>query len=471
MSSRNRIGNSNFTNATLTILQMSGSLEAILYGLIGKKLSYFWKRHVAVAHFAIEQGIHCPEGSVRCGGNVTFVLERAADLARAIFGRAVLPGLGVEKDGKIYKDDFATAARNEPYWCKHVAFLLYDFVRFSIGNQSIDELTWHANQLSLTMETAAGRRFVEMTNGWDDLDTRIKRSRQSQILYTPFNLWWTKETATPLRLISFAFHSAKLQISLQSVNKLITLPDDSEFSFEDVRLRKRYAHNAVDDEATRDAVSNLTDLTNTDVEIALIIEYVFLTQAERVHMANAPMCDVISTMQTFEEEISQTVSAGRYGTAKTITTALTLNLPVRALILHFETEEAEARNMLGEFRGAYNEVTEMFEDPIETIRIRINSSDKIVLDADYFRKVQPYGYASSLFPTNTFAYMYSFALDPAALRATGSLPAGKLDSFEIQADVRGHMFHENNKTVTMRVTLLLINLLAANSGLATTSHG
>lgn len=463
-----RIGNRNFNNASLTTLQIAGSLEAILYGLEGKKISFWWKRHVPVSHFAIEQTLLTGEGNVRCGSNISFTLDRSGDLARAVFGRAEFPGLGAsDGHGKIVKDDLDDphSVIQEPHWCKNAAFLLFDNVRFQMGNQTLDELSWFVNMILLSSRTSAGRRFVEMTMGYEDIATRIRMSRQRQVTYTPFDFWWTRETSTPLRLIAFAFHSAKICLSLTKTHSLICIPQGSSVSMSDVQVRPQYRHLLEDDVVSRDDDSNLEKLHDDSVSVCLLVEQVYLTDSERKHMANTPICDVIEHHQWEESALIQTVTSGRYGTNRDVRVNLRLHTPVKEIQCFIVRAEDADSGHQTEFLGVLNEVTELFEDPINSLSILVNNNEKIVLDPQYFRLVQPFQYHTALFPG--FVYSYSFALDPESLRATGSLPAGKLDEFEIIANIKGHAFTENNTSVNFRVVASAINLVCHNGGMAT----
>jgi hypothetical protein len=481
----NILANSNFSAATLTQLSLRSSLEYVMNGLNGKKISFWWKRHVAVSSFAIDQSFMTATNGGMAGRTLEFQFERAADLSRAVYGRTVVPGIGVEQKvdgvatGTILHTDLddPTAAIYEPSWTQNLGFQIFELTRFTVGSQEVDTLVWWANQIGLDLRLPAGRRLYEMVGGWADEETRVRRSRQRQIFYTPFLFYWTYETVTPMRLISCAFHSVKITTTTRSAQAMICVPepdlpfDPTPYTIKDVKVHYEYSSNLVTDPTMWDAGIWLSSETvkDADVDVTLLIEYVYLEQAERVSMANTPMCDLIDTHTACEITESQGgIADGRYGVNTEFSTDLHYNTPIKEFWVSVAREEDENACKRGSFPGLFDPVIGLDVDPINYMAIQLNSNTKIVADPIYFRLVQPYGYHTHL-PVGYF-YTYSFALDPESLKPTGSCPAGKLDSLTILLGLKGRLFSADSGNVLVRICGVGYNLVCYNGGLAAKAY-
>lgn len=469
---RLNLSNNPTVSGTLIQLNLKGALDYILYGLNGKKVSFWWKRHTAVSSFAVDQSFQNSTNGGIAGRTIEFVKERAADLAKNDFGRAVFPGIAVlvrDDPTLILTTDVDSgnlADLQEPYFSKNAGFQLYEQLTLTVGSQPMQQLVWWANQIGLDLRTPAGRRIYEMVGGWDDIYTRIRRSRQPQIFYTPFLFYYTIETSTPLRLISCAFHSVKTTLTLRGIKDLIAFPVSSTYTINDVYVRLPYVPTLVEDPDINSASLYLGDkVQNSDIEVTMLTEYVYLEQAERLHMANTPMCDIMEQHTCCEITYTQSVAVGRYGSTQEFTQDMHFNVPIKEFWFQIAREADEAANQRGNFDGVYDPVTGEQQDPIAYLAIQLNSNLKILADPIYFRLVQPYQYHTHL-PSGYF-YVYSAAIDPENLKATGTIPAGKLDSLQILIGLRGTLFTEDSTQVYVRICAVGINLVCYSSGLAT----
>jgi len=469
---RLNLANNPTVSGTLIQLNLKGALDYILYGLNGKKVSFWWKRHTAVSSFAVDQSFQTSTNGGIAGRTIEFVKERAADLAKNDFGRAVFPGIGVKDPDDptlILTTDVDSgdiADLKEPYFSKNAGYQLYEQLTLTVGSQPMQQHVWWSNQIGLDLRTPAGRRIYEMVGGWDDIYTRIRRSRQPQIFYTPFLFYYTIETSTPLRLISCAFHSVKTTLTLRGIKDLIAFPATSPFTVNDVYVRLPYVPTLVVDPEINSVSLYLGDkVQNSDIEVTMLTEYVYLEQAERLHMANTPMCDIMEQHTACEITYTQSVATGRYGSTQEFSQDMHFNVPIKEFWFQVAREADEAANQRGNFDGVYDPVTGEQQDPIAYLAIQLNSNLKILADPIYFRLVQPYQYHTHL-PTGYF-YVYSAAIDPENLKATGTIPAGKLDSLQILMGLRGTLFTENSTQVYVRICAVGINLVCYSSGLAT----
>lgn len=468
---RLNLSNNPTVSGTLIQLNLKGALDYILYGLNGKKVSFWWKRHTAVSSFAVDQSFQNSSNGGIAGRTIEFTKERAADLAKNDFGRAVFPGLAVLSDDPEViltadVDSGNIADLQEPYFSRNAGYQLYEQMTLTVGSQPMQQHVWWSNQIALDLRTPAGRRINEMVGGWDDIFTRIRRSRQPQIFYTPLHFFYTIETSTPLRLISCAFHSVKTTLTLRGIKDLIAFPVSSTKTINDVYTRLPYVPTLVTDPEINSASLHLGDkVQNSDIEVTMLTEYVYLEQAERLHMANTPMCDIMEQHTACEVTYTQSVATGRYGSTQEFTQDMHFNVPIKEFWFQVAREADEAANQRGNFDGVYDPVTGEQHDPIAYLAIQLNSNLKILADPIYFRLVQPYQYHTHL-PSGYF-YVYSAAIDPETLKATGTIPAGKLDSLQILIGLRGTLFTEDSTQVYVRICAVGINLVCYSSGLAT----
>lgn len=466
-------GNNNQTGSIIS-LNLSDALTSLLTSRVkDKALSFWWKKTVPVSVFAVDTEFQACSGGTRSCGNWEYVqLERATDLAKALFIRSVLPGLGVEdpeNPGKILTD-----AAKMPAYEKQVGFQVAEMMNFTIGSQEVDAFSSNINQIISTIRTPKGRQFVEMSFGYDDPLVRAKLSSQPVLAIAPIYFWWTYETQTPLRLVAFSFLSARVGMRRRTLNQLIVVPEGAGYELSDVRQRPYYVATKLDN-PDLDNASNLRDLSDADVGVSFIIDYVLLGSDERLEMANRALCDVIVHTSFLVQQVTQDVQPGNYGTGRQVRFEnVRFNTPVREIGLVFAREEDERANLGSEFLGVVNPVTGLMEDPIASMSVELNGQSKIFADPQYFRLVQPFQYHTTL--PQGYVYLYSLnCLNGDSLAYSGALASSKLDTFSITAYLKGINWYTSddglhyNRTVNVLLFAMQHNLLCSSNGTAATS--
>jgi len=368
------------------------------------------------------------------------------------------------------------------HWTNAVGFALLKRIQLIIGNHQIDQLTSEYMYAWEELSGKAGKRMADMIGRFETREQLIAYSRTPQILYVPLPFWYTQVAGNSLALVSLAFHGVQVSVQFRELEKLIivsnrdivvhNVPTDNgvtdgqpvtkanlnacmvtQYVYLDVAERSRFAEGLFDQLITT-MQCQYQETTNTTLDLDLnfnhpMLELIMMVRLEANEMAN----------RFFDfSRVGPSTGSGRYRSndGKGFPTAVAL-LPQTEgafdLLIEPETigvgaglSDGEANDAwiaaagtstggpnLVSNNGMYNlsEVVTVNADPVRTINLTVNGSDRFQHDdAQFFRQVTCYE-AHTHIPSN-YIYTYNFALYPEEPNPSGALNFSRLDNVKLR---------------------------------------
>jgi hypothetical protein len=460
-------------DATLNNIGARGDLDRILSGdQSPTKLSFWISKCKPVAGFAFERSFAtASNGDAKFSGSQKWNYERSADAARLAVGRCVLPGIGITGLGVTTNGaavgEIANGAAYEPAWANAVGFRLFPKISFKFSNIEIQSLTHDANQLALDLSVPTGRRLGELVGQYLTLGSRQARSRQSQVVYVPFNFWYTKNTSTPLRLVSAAFHGAQVSASIAPLANLVFRPNSEAIA--SVKKRADYTALTVLTDLTAAAKGSNTELSatlSTDaLTMHLYTEYVYLTMDQRKDWSSKAMVDVIEQHQTLEFDVTGDATGSNYSTDKKVSCEIDIASSMKEFYFFARNTTDETDGTAGEFVGTLNPITGLMEDPILRAEVLSGGKSTVLADGLFYRLMQSYQY-HTCYPRG-FAYVFSAdCLDPEALCYTGGINSGMLSKLVLNVWINGRSMLSTSNAMKVYIVVVSYNILVSHGGLA-----
>lgn len=250
-----------------------GNLQLAVVGdqdrfLIGNpSFTFFRSSYHKYTNFAREWIRISPQGQPRCGSLIPFEISKSGDLLANVY---------LEVDGPIFETDTDVVLANNRTSAEHSAFkssyspyLGVERVQVVIGGQVIDEMYGDYMQLwsELTKRNTDDETdtLASMMASTASVTTSVATMNTAEMIYLPLPFWFTLNPGLALPIISLI--SQKLEIFVQ-FPKL---------------------HNEADQKYV--LKSNIWNSVN------LIVEYIFLDDAERRHFAQNTHEYLITTHQ------------------------------------------------------------------------------------------------------------------------------------------------------------------------------
>jgi hypothetical protein len=204
----------------------------------------------------------------------------------------------------------------------------------------------------------------------------------------------------------------------------------------------------------------ISDLTSQPqmLELTLVTEYIFLSDAELNHFRTSKIDYVISQLQLARFNMAEN--------ALTQQVALKFLNPVKELFFVIQNSEfVESNISTGNDWFNYNNLENLrapLYEQLSNLRLDLNGETIIpseVADAVYLRGIQPM-LSHTRGPNRRF-YIYSFALDP-----ENHLPTGQVNMSRIVNQLLSITSTPNTKQRNVRVYALNYNVLRIHNGLA-----
>lgn len=170
----------------------------------------FWKsvyrRHT---NFAIDTVDVTFMNNPRFGDKVSVNIPRQGDLLCEVYLRVVLSGATASGDAKWA-------------WVRRIGHELVKSAELYIGGQKIDKHTshWYNMWYDLTSTQEKDAGYLRMIGDTPALTT-LNSSHDSTVLYIPLKFFHCREYGSALPLISLQYHEVKIEIELESLEKLL----------------------------------------------------------------------------------------------------------------------------------------------------------------------------------------------------------------------------------------------------------
>jgi Large eukaryotic DNA virus major capsid protein/Major capsid protein N-terminus len=269
-----------------------GLMQLVAYGaqdvyLTGNaQITFFkvvYRRHTNFATESIEQNV---QGTANFGRKLTVEVQRSGDLVTKMYFRTELPAL-------------TATGTNKVAWVQRVGHALINSVELQVGGTTVDKHygdwlnVWHELARSYTHD----RGYNRMIGNTEELTT-LASTQSAQTLWVPLQFSCCRNDGLALPVIALQYHDIKLQIELNSLDKLVNYSGTSLSS----------------------SLNNSSTLSLGSTSV--FVDYVYLDNEERKRFAQA-------SHEYLFEQLQQSVESvpGKTGKFR-----LNLNHPVKELV-------------------------------------------------------------------------------------------------------------------------------------------
>ncbi len=242
-----------------------------------------YRRHTNFATESIEQNV---QGTANFGRKLTVEVQRSGDLVTKMYFRTELPALTATANHKVA-------------WVQRVGHALINSVELQVGGTTVDKHygDWLNVWYELARNWAHDRGYDRMIGNTAELTT-LASTQKAQTLWVPLQFSCCRNDGLALPVIALQYHDIKLQIELNSLEKLVNHTDKTLSS----------------------ALSNSSSLSLGSTSV--FVDYVYLDNEERKRFAQA-------SHEYLFEQLQQSVESvpGKTGKFR-----LNLNHPVKELV-------------------------------------------------------------------------------------------------------------------------------------------
>jgi hypothetical protein len=361
---------------TLVELIARGKQDVYLIG--NPQFSYFksvYKRHT---NFAIEPITQIFTESPNFGKRVTCIIDKKADLLGDIILAVQLPAL------QTYVS-----------WTNGIGYFMIDWVELQFGGEQIDRITgeFMNSWMDITCDAGKKQLLYNMTGKFSTFNNNTQTGALNLLIPLPF--WFCRSIEKALPLISMQYTDIKIVVQFKTFDKCWYKLSNGETP------------------ASEPSISSAT----------LICNYVYLDVFERTQFAQESGQEYL---------IEQYQSINGFYIAPNLLNAnikLFFNNTVKEIFWTYRTTVATANNDYNNYANVqnYNTPSEISIPPFNDITLRFNGNNRFdTLPETFFRLYQQYKYHSS--GSNTYLYVYSFALNPEDIQPSGTCNFSKLDN-------------------------------------------
>ena len=377
-----------------------------------------YRRHTNFAYETIEQtfqGKSIDFGTI----NNCATISRNGDLVQQMYLEIIMPNLTVYNNSSVDVTSTAT-------WTYGVGNALISQAWLQIGGQTIDthygewmniwnELSLPDNKRNLYDSMVGNMVYVAA-----DAQKTVMTVNEQYRLYIPLQFWFNRNSGLALPLIALQYHDVQLWLNIRAIDELIN--SDTGISY----------------------------VINTNPQIKLWVNYVFLDTDERRRFSQATHEYLIEQVQKTDDKV---VNAG------TVSTSFTLNIyhPVKEInwvfvdFIHATKNNYNTGNRWLHF-GKYFEAgldvdtnrDVYMQDMFGTAKLLFNGQDRFIEQpADYFRRIQNFEHHTNyprtpLLPAcpqnvtrigfRQYIYNYSFAISPEEHQPSGTCNFSRLEN-------------------------------------------
>lgn len=294
------------------------------------------------------------------------------------------------------------------HWVNAIGQQLVRSARVVIGGATVDTL--YSDYLYMWEELSGkpGKRLAEMIGKRHRRMQLVCDSRAKRRLYVPLPFWYALDVGSSLSLTSLQFHGVQLCVQFEALERCIVISKGAS-------------------SASNIQVYNCASgccMNNSDLKASLLTSYVYLDQDERDLFSMAKHETLITQIQTLTLQT----------TNQQVRVSLNFNHPVIELIWAIRRQCNENCNNWFNYSGIDG------RDPIESVRLTLNSQSRFDFGAEYFRLVQPYQHHTNI--PDSYVYCYSFALEPEGAAPSGSCNFSRIDNIDLTVTLQPHLGKE-----------------------------
>jgi len=422
------------------VLQLAarGVQDAVLYGDSTTSSLTVWRSvHARYSSFAIdEERLEFTTG-MGFGSSSQVQIARYGDLAMRMTLEITLPGLYSTNTDQID----SAAATWHAHYTNAVGWAAWEYCELEVGGTTVDQIY---SDYAFLVEELFGRSGLRLTEQIgrvlysptvdQDLEDMAKKQQK---LYVPLPFFFSKYQpdvfGLSLPLVGLSYHEVRLKIKTHPLSDVVV----------------HHGENAAGVKALSTKLPNKRDgtgvITPSDLQMSLLVSYVYLSQEEREAAASVATNFVISTSQRQIVTVAES-------TATKIENKFYFNHPTSSLIWFYRPNNwnqlAGRRQMSCGYKDRYDfsfketgvsdaagnvlYPTAEYEhghsaDPLRSVSLTLNGHNRwpIDMEASYFRTQVPYCTWRQI--PSTFIYTFSFGLQSAQWNPTSTLNFSRID--------------------------------------------
>ena len=383
-----------------------GTLQLLTVGyqdecLIGNpKISFFRQVYRSHTNFAVQTFPIRMDGIHDFGRRLTCVLPRQGDLVNRLTLRFELPALST----------------SDEQWCDDIGLAMIEYVEMEVGGKVIDHHTgeWLYMRNQLHLPEGLKTTFQAMTRGFNENAGSTASDQTMRIVYVPLSFWFCESTMAALPLIALQFHDVKINLKLRSHEYL-------------------------------SKISKIVPTQTADVlNVQLLVDYVYLDEAERHYFSQKPHEILIENLQYHVSDYLEYPQVNH-------SIKLDFKHPVKEIVWAFRS----VSNTLHGNDLADGHVNDWFNflsigggTPLslcKTASLQVNTHDRtFAMDAAYYSVLLPFYTHTSAPVSYAFGrykdrgiYIYSFALRPEEQsQPSGSMNFSRIDRATLDVELQ-----------------------------------
>jgi hypothetical protein len=397
--------------AGLLQLVAVGKQDVFLTG--NPQITWFKMVYRRYTNFAIESQSIPFDGDPDFGKRLTCTIPRRGDLLGPLMLEIVLPEL-------VLTNGTPAAYVNS------LGHAIIEEVSIEIGEQEVDKQTGEWMEIWSELSLPPGQRlgFNNMIQRFDGgvvppvtvaPSTATASSTNSYVygavkLYVPLQFWFCKNPGLYLPLLAMQYCTIRLNLKLRSLAQLVW--------------------QAGAPQNTDTCPPPAAQVRATKIkDIKLYGDYVHLDVEERRRF-------VANSHEYLIEQIQYTPKVDIPASNTTAVVPLEFNHCVRELLWVLQRNAVEANNEWFNFSSTSTQEPGLRRDMLEQAVVQMDGYDRFeTRDAGYFRLVQPFQRHTNV-PTETFIYVYAFAIKPEEQQPSGSFNASRIDTLKLQVYLR-----------------------------------
>jgi len=310
------------------------------------------------------------------------------------------------------------------HWANAIGQLLVKEATLVIGNSPVARLWSDFLFMWEELSGKPGKKLTEMIGKRFSVDDLILDSLTQRTLYVPLPFWYTQAPGNALSLVSLMYTNVEVNVQFERLQNCVVRKDRTTAVVK---------------------CGGGGQLQPTDLQAYLDVTHVYLDLYERDRFSVSLFDALITQVQRQEYQLDNHKN----------TLDVPFNHPIIELIWAVRRQCNEQVNAWFNYSGIGN------REPLESVGLDFNHSVRVaVMEASYFRLVQPYQCHSTL--PDACVYCYSFALWPQEPQPSGSANFSRIQDVTMNVTLQKGLEYE-------RTTFILFgrnwNILKYRDGL------
>nr|QBK88346.1 MAG: major capsid protein [Mimivirus LCMiAC01] len=334
-------------------------------------------------------------------------------------------------------------------WVERLGHAIIEEIEIRIGGQKIDK--HFGDWINIWYELSANRDmepiYFKLIGNVSELTTFDRTIKPSYVLRIPLQFWFNRFSGLSIPLVALEYHNVTFHVKFRNIEEVLFIEQDTTI-YASERCRNIF-------------LDEVPDELGINISARMLIDYIFLDQAEREKFAQSSHEYLIQQLQQIEiRDINK----------NSLNTVLNNFVHPSIELIWVAQKERYTENIDGYTELRWNNYTVSDENKgniIKSSTIHFHSHTRVPkLPGNYYNYVQPYE-SHNTTPSDGIN-MYSFAIDPEENQPSGSANLGRLSRILLSLDFDPVLFPEDEKpeTIIVRIYTRSLNILRIYSGQA-----